>query len=201
MKEWVGGRLFHASNYGERRRHRCGDHIFDICSKLALKKGSLVYHLYIDFNKAFNSVPKEELRAYHSFPLGHNIMSSVMSSGCWGYWSFGAAQGMSIRSFAVATRQTILLPFTTVPCMAMASFKSAAEANSTAPRDCVVRSPSSMIAELMALYLANVLRKSDDSFFQIQMSSIITCLSRGAWQNKGNAPSIPTVYGLDERKL
>ena len=48
--------LLHLCQHGGLQHHRCGDHMYDVVSRALLSKGRL-YHLYIDFNKAFNSVP------------------------------------------------------------------------------------------------------------------------------------------------
>ena len=48
--------LLHLCQQGGLQQHRCGDHIYDVVARSLLGKGRL-YHLYIDFNKACNSVP------------------------------------------------------------------------------------------------------------------------------------------------
>ena len=48
--------LLHLCQHGGLQQHRCGDHIYDVVARTLLGKGRL-YHLYIDFDKAFNSVP------------------------------------------------------------------------------------------------------------------------------------------------
>ena len=45
--------------HGGLRKHECCDHILHVKAKYANVKGS--YALYIDFKKAFNSVPQREL--------------------------------------------------------------------------------------------------------------------------------------------
>ena len=45
--------------HGRLRKHQCSDHILHVKAKYANVTGS--YALYIDFNKAFNSVPHREL--------------------------------------------------------------------------------------------------------------------------------------------
>ena len=45
--------------HGGLRKHQCSDHILHVKAKYANVTGS--YALYIDFNKAFNSVPHREL--------------------------------------------------------------------------------------------------------------------------------------------
>ena len=59
--------LIHKSQHGGLKNHRCGDHIYDVVAR-NIQMGGPAYHLYIDFNKAFNSVPHETLwsvlRAY-----------------------------------------------------------------------------------------------------------------------------------------
>ena len=62
--------LIHKSQHGGLKNHRCGDHIYDVVAR-NIQMGGPAYHLYIDFNKAFTSVPHETLwsvlRAYQ-FP-------------------------------------------------------------------------------------------------------------------------------------
>ena len=60
--------LFHPSQIGGMRNRRCSDHIWRLMAlnerdkKLAQNRYPHNYHLYVDFNKAFNSVPRKALR-------------------------------------------------------------------------------------------------------------------------------------------
>ena len=51
--------LFSSSQFGGLPNHRCTDHIFSIISNLSTDPD--LYHLYLDVNKAFNSVPHQAL--------------------------------------------------------------------------------------------------------------------------------------------
>ena len=54
--------LLHKCQHGGLKHHRCGGHIYDVVSRMLLSKDRL-YHLYIDLNKALNSVPLDALWA------------------------------------------------------------------------------------------------------------------------------------------
>ena len=68
--------LLHKCQHGGLKHHRCGDHIYDVVSRMLLSKGRL-YHLYIDFKKAFNSVPLDALWA--TLP-GYGLPTTLVSS-------------------------------------------------------------------------------------------------------------------------
>ena len=51
--------LLSSSQIGRLPNHRCTDHIFSMIAKLCTKPD--FYHLYLDLNKAFNSVPHQAL--------------------------------------------------------------------------------------------------------------------------------------------
>ena len=51
--------LLHHSQYGGIPNHRTTDHIFTMISNISLHPD--IYHLYLDLNKAFNSVPHQAL--------------------------------------------------------------------------------------------------------------------------------------------
>ena len=69
--------LLHTCQHGGLKGHRCGDHIYDVVARMLLTKGRL-YHLYIDFNKAFNSVPLEALwKTLHGYSLPRDLISSI----------------------------------------------------------------------------------------------------------------------------
>ena len=69
-------RLIHPCQHGGLKNHRCGDHIYDVVSRMLRSKGRL-YHLYIDFNKAFNSVP---LHALWTTLRGYGLPEALISS-------------------------------------------------------------------------------------------------------------------------
>ena len=69
----------HPCQHGGLRNHRCGDHIYDVVSRMLQSKGRL-YHLYIDFNKAFKSVPLHALwHTLHGYGLPTNLIESIES--------------------------------------------------------------------------------------------------------------------------
>ena len=68
--------LLHKCQHGGLKHHRCGDHIYDVVSRMLLSKGRL-YQLYIDFNKAFNSVP---LKALWTTLPGYGLPTALVSS-------------------------------------------------------------------------------------------------------------------------
>ena len=70
-------RLIHPCQHGGLKNHRCGDHIYDLVSRMLQSKGRL-YHLYVDFNKAFNSVPLKALwRTLRGYGLPDELISSI----------------------------------------------------------------------------------------------------------------------------
>ena len=52
--------LLHPCQHDGPANHCCGDHIYDVVAGMLQSKGRL-YHLYIDFHKAFTSVPLKAL--------------------------------------------------------------------------------------------------------------------------------------------
>ena len=52
--------LIHKGQHGGLKNYRCGDRIYDVVARNIQMRG-LANHLYIDFNRAFNSVPHETL--------------------------------------------------------------------------------------------------------------------------------------------
>ena len=70
-------KLVHPCQHGGLNNHRCGDHIYDVVSRMLLSKGRL-YHLYIDFNKAFNSVPLQGLwTTLRGYGLPESLILSI----------------------------------------------------------------------------------------------------------------------------
>ena len=69
--------LLHTGQHGGLKGHHCGDHIYDVVAGMLLTRGRL-YHLYIDFNKAFNSVLLEALwKTLHGYSLPRDLISSI----------------------------------------------------------------------------------------------------------------------------
>ena len=69
--------LLHKCQHGGLKKNRCGDHIYDVVARMLLTKGRL-YHLYIDFNKAFNSIPLAALwKTLHGYSLPRELISSI----------------------------------------------------------------------------------------------------------------------------
>ena len=69
-------RLIHPCQHRGLKKHRCGDHIYDVVPRKLRSKGVL-YHLYIVLDKAFNSVP---LRALCTGLRGYGLAEALMSS-------------------------------------------------------------------------------------------------------------------------
>ena len=69
-------RLIHPCQCGGVKNHRCGYHIYDVVSRMLRSKGRL-HHLYIDFNKAENSVP---LHALWTTLRGYGLPEALISS-------------------------------------------------------------------------------------------------------------------------
>ena len=70
-------KLVHPCQHGGLNNHRCGDHIYDVVSRMLLSKGRL-YHLYIDFNKAFNSIPLQGLwTTLRGYGLPESLILSI----------------------------------------------------------------------------------------------------------------------------
>ena len=68
--------LLHLCQHGGLQLHRCGDHIYDVVACTLLGQGRL-YHLYMDFNKAFNSVP---LKALWTVLRGYGLHEKLIAS-------------------------------------------------------------------------------------------------------------------------
>ena len=68
--------LMHKFQHEGLKNHRCGDHIYDVVSGMLQSKGRL-YHLYIDFNKAFNSIP---LAALWTTLRGYGLPKELIAS-------------------------------------------------------------------------------------------------------------------------
>ena len=67
----------HGCQHGGLAGHRCGDHIYDVVSRMLHCKGGL-YHLYIDFNKTSNSVPLKALRkTLEGYGLPQQLIDSI----------------------------------------------------------------------------------------------------------------------------
>ena len=68
----------HKTQYGGLPNHRCSDHIFQILAKYQNCPSS--YSLYIDFNKAFNSVPHGSLfRPLEHYRLPSSLIRLIRS--------------------------------------------------------------------------------------------------------------------------
>ena len=68
--------LLHGCQHGGLAGHRCGEHVYDVVSRMLQSKGRL-YHLYIDFNKAFNSVL---LKALWKTLEGYGLLQQLIDS-------------------------------------------------------------------------------------------------------------------------
>ena len=70
--------LLHPSQYGARPGHRPHDHIYLLQAHTHFHQSA--YHLYIDFNKAFNSVPLPALWCLlHHLAFPHQLISTLQS--------------------------------------------------------------------------------------------------------------------------
>ena len=68
--------LMHKCQHGGLKNHQCGDHIYDVVSRMLQSKGRL-YHSYIDFNKALNSIP---LAAFRTTLRGYGLPEELIAS-------------------------------------------------------------------------------------------------------------------------
>ena len=69
--------LLHGCQHGGLEGHRCGDHIYDVVSRMLQSKGR-PYHPYIDFKKAFNSVPFKALwKTLEGYGLPQQLIDSI----------------------------------------------------------------------------------------------------------------------------
>ena len=69
--------FIHLCQHGGLANHRCGDHIHDLVASMLQIKGRL-YHLYIDLNKANNSVPLQALlRTLEGYGLPKQLIASI----------------------------------------------------------------------------------------------------------------------------
>ena len=70
--------LLHHSQYGGIPNHRTTDHIFTMISNISLHPD--IYHLYLDLNKAFNSVPHQALwQILHNYNFPKHIISLIQN--------------------------------------------------------------------------------------------------------------------------
>ena len=69
--------LLHLCQQGGLQQDRCGDHIYDVVTRTLLGRGRL-YHRYIDFNKAFSSVPWKALwTVLRGYGLSEKLIASM----------------------------------------------------------------------------------------------------------------------------
>ena len=69
-------KLLHHSQYGGVPNHRTTDHIFTMISNISPHPD--IYHLYVDLNKAFNSIPHEALwQILHNYDFSKHFISLI----------------------------------------------------------------------------------------------------------------------------
>ena len=70
-------KLLHKCQHGGLKRHRCGNHIYDVVACMLLTKARL-YQLYIHFSKALNYIPLAAFwRKLHRYSLPRELISSI----------------------------------------------------------------------------------------------------------------------------
>ena len=105
--------LLHHSEYGGIPDLRTTDHILTVISNISLHRD--IYHLYLDLNKAFNSVPHQALwQILHNYNLPKHIISLIQNlySNPADYFTvngFSLLAAMTIRGLRQACPMSLIL--------------------------------------------------------------------------------------------